>query len=74
MAVTKEELDKIAHPKAILASNTSSISITEIAAQTGVMFRELRRRLNFVLTERIELPDSQPDQEILAGIVRLFSV
>ena len=46
----------------------------EIAAQTGVMFRELRRRLNFVLTERIELPDSQPDQEILAGIVRLFSV
>ncbi|MEO7041665.1 MAG: 3-hydroxybutyryl-CoA dehydrogenase [Gemmatimonadaceae bacterium] len=29
------ELDKIANPDAILATNTSSISITEIAAQTG---------------------------------------
>lgn len=29
------DLDKIANPDAILATNTSSISITEIAAQTG---------------------------------------
>jgi 3-hydroxybutyryl-CoA dehydrogenase len=30
-----QELDKIARPKVILASNTSSISITKLAAQTG---------------------------------------
>ena len=30
-----EQLDRICQPEAILASNTSSISITEIAARTG---------------------------------------
>ena len=44
----------------------------KVAAQTGVMFRELRRKLNLVLTERIESPDSQQDQEIVDGIVQLL--
>ena len=44
----------------------------KVAAQTGVMFRELRRKLSVVLTERIESPDSQQDQEIVDGIVQLL--
>lgn len=44
----------------------------DIAAQTGVMFRELRQKLNTVLAEKIESPDAEAG-EIIQGIVHLLS-